>query len=126
LGPEPSKEFFLGEGEKLTLSFHNNIRCPEAESLPLVYFANLDNERHFTMKEVDRFLQKQFSSYRGIVHLSRLNLVLDKRDATKHREDKGKLDESQYDVVTTHQVNIPKVSESGELVIAACSISVIY
>lgn len=113
LGPEPSKEFSLEEGDELTLTFHNNIRCPDGDTLPLAYFANLDNEIHFTMKEVDRFLQKQFGSYRGIIQLSRLNLACTKKEATKNKEDRGKIDESRCDVVATHQVSIPKVSVTG-------------
>jgi hypothetical protein len=120
LGPEPSKEFLLEEGDALTLTFINNIRCPEGDPLPLAYFANLDNEIHFTMKEVDRFLQKQFNSYRGVIHLSRINVACTRKETVKYKEDRGKTDEPRSGIVSTHQVSIPKVSETTKVVCTVC------
>jgi len=111
IGPEPSKEFYLGEGERLALSFHNNI-CfrDEISSLALVFFNNLDLDQYFVMKEVDRFLQKQFSSYRGVMQLSKFINANNKKETGRQTEDGSKNGDDFRMVVVSHQVNIPKVS----------------
>lgn len=111
VGPEPSEEFLLAEGERLSLSFQHNIQCVDENTttIPLVYFGNLDMEKQFKIKEVNEFLQKQYDSYRGQVHVSRYAVANDKKETRKPKETAECGDPYRMETVASHYISIPKV-----------------
>jgi len=101
-GPEPSKEFLMSEGGRLELVCHGNIRRDDEQQLtPLVFHFHGDVESHFQLSPVDKFLQKQLNSYRG---------VIDVYQVTQNSEVDSDGEPSKYTrkLVASHHVNIPK------------------
>jgi len=104
-GPHPSKEFSLSEGARLELSFSGNIRRQdEQQSTPLVYHFHGDMESHFQLSPVDKFLQKQLNSYRGVV-----DVYVQVSQNTKKANDSGdRWSKFARQLVASHHVNITK------------------
>jgi len=102
-GPEPSREFLVSEGARLELSFHGNIRREdEQQSTPVVFHYRADFESRFQFSPVDRFLQSQLNSYRGVVDVYGI------RQDSKNVGSDLEQPKCTRRLVATHHVTIPK------------------
>jgi len=118
-GPEPSKEFLTSEGARLELCFHGNVRRDDRQqSTPLVFHFHGDVESYFQLSPVDKFLQRQLKSYRG---------VIDVYQVTQNSEvdSGGEPSKCIRKLVACHSVNIPKDVRASDAslhsITAACT-----
>jgi len=101
-GPEPSKEFLTSEGGRLELDFHGNIcHNDKQQSIPLVFHFHGDVESHFQLRPVDKFLQRQLNSYRGVINVYKVTQKCNVNSGGEPSKCTRKL-------VASHHVNIPK------------------
>ena len=114
-GPGVSNEISLNEGDVLEIGFRGNIKN-EGKSITFVYNSQLKNQSGFYCTEVDKFLQKSYSVYRGFVQLLRLTRIIHQPPAPSAEE----LEKQDYvrqeptvdvkkELMTELLVSIPKV-----------------
>ncbi|KAK7479539.1 hypothetical protein BaRGS_00029256, partial [Batillaria attramentaria] len=89
-GPDPSHTVSLQEGDQVVVTFSGNVRNVDSRysTLRMVFNSNMTTAAYFTVCEVDRYLQKNFSMYRGVLHVQRryalpINPAL-KKKASEH------------------------------------------
>lgn len=72
-GPEPSPALSVQEGDVIVVSFVGNIRHVQGarHTLRMVYSSNMSTATYFSVCEVDRYLQKNYNLYRGLLHVHR-------------------------------------------------------
>ena len=59
----------INEGDIIEVSFRGNVTKRDNEQIQFVYNSNLESETDFYACEVDRYLQKNFPVYRGVVEV---------------------------------------------------------
>ena len=59
----------INEGDVMEVGFRGNVTTRDHETLEFVYNSNLDSETEFKACEVDKYLQKNFPVYRGVVEV---------------------------------------------------------
>ncbi|KAL3885313.1 hypothetical protein ACJMK2_025389, partial [Sinanodonta woodiana] len=88
-GPEPSPAVAINEGDVIEVSFRGNVKSTQDEdNLKFVYNSNMESETEFQASEVDRYLQKNFPMFRGVVEVYKKYPVrnskkLRRRDSTE-------------------------------------------
>ena len=104
----------LNEGDALAVDFTGNVKCQDDKTnLEFAFHSQLSSQLKFSIIEVDRYLQKGYSDYKGFVQL-------DKKYEVIRMPPKGKIDDGEgeavpkveikKDFVSKHMVRIPKVS----------------
>lgn len=77
VGPEPSKEFNLKDGDLLELAFRGNVRCiSQTENPKNIFNTNLDTKFQLTIQERDIYVQKSYDVYRGFIQLRKVTKVV--------------------------------------------------
>lgn len=71
-GPEVGNIISLNEGDIIEVRFKGNTKNVENECPRFIYNSNLRSEVMFYTEEVDRYLQKNYSMYRGVIQLFRI------------------------------------------------------
>lgn len=79
-GPDPSHVVSVYEGDTIAVRFHGNVRMAEEDetkqcTLRLMYNSNMSTSASFTVCEVDKYLQKNFATYRGLLLFERRYLM---------------------------------------------------
>ncbi|XP_021350911.1 death domain-containing protein 1-like [Mizuhopecten yessoensis] len=74
-GPEPSSIVNINEGDVIEVSFRGNVKNSKDKTLRVRYNTNLKSEIGCYVAEVDQYLQKNFSVYRGVIQLERCYIV---------------------------------------------------
>ena len=59
----------INEGDVIEVGFRGNIKNRDADGIQFVYNSNLESETEFHACEVDKYLQKNFPVYRGVVEV---------------------------------------------------------
>jgi hypothetical protein len=107
-GPVASQEFLLGEGDSVVLTFKGNTKCADDGSVPLQSFrASFDRPQTFTMGVIDKFIQKHYSAYRGTVDVTWVKKTIKKGGIGRASDGSGN------EVMTSHELEIPKENVSG-------------
>ncbi|XP_059140663.1 death domain-containing protein 1-like isoform X1 [Physella acuta] len=105
-GPAPSHVLCLHEGDLIEVGFSGNIECSDEVPETLIYKSNVPTVAFFTVREENRFRQKDHDVYSGLVSLTR------KFMATPQKGRKGQDDTEQREwrreQLCTLQINIPK------------------
>lgn len=119
-GPGASKEFPIHEGDHLEVTFRGNIRRAEEsdskdEVLTMIFHSQLSNVLRFSIVEVDKFLQKGFSEYRGFVQLLKVTKVVHPAPKKEKEEDEDPepVVEFKKELLCEHLVKIPKDPEAN-------------
>lgn len=117
-GPEMSGPVRVNEGDVIELTFRGNIKnADDQQKLSFTYNSNVKSEMGFYTEEVDRYLQKNFNVYKGMIEVHRCYKVKPNRRLMKRQSSIAMIDEaSQAPVVETKReflckipINIPKV-----------------
>ena len=113
-GPGPSPNAKVREGDVLEVSFRGNIKCCDEDhpTVLLTYNSHLNTSAGFDICEVDRFLQRNYSVFRGFVQVYRRVQVV--HTPSKAEQEQGVTEpwiEISKELVSEHLVSIPKVSE---------------
>ena len=78
LGPSPSHELILHEGQKMFITFRGNIQ-EEQQGIPcklkFVFNTHIKNRVEFSVEEIDQFAQKSIDCYRGFAQVFTRGLV---------------------------------------------------
>ena len=61
----------LNEGDIIEVQFRGNVTKRDNQPIQFVYNSNMGSETDFYACEVDRYLQKNFPVYRGVVEVHR-------------------------------------------------------
>lgn len=61
----------INEGDVIEVGFRGNIKNKDEEGIQFVYNSNLESETEFYACEVDKYLQKNFPVYRGVVEVGK-------------------------------------------------------
>jgi len=64
----------INEGDVIEVGFRGNIKNRDADGIQFVYNSNLESETEFHACEVDKYLQKNFPVYRGVVEVRKYAL----------------------------------------------------
>lgn len=70
-GPDPSPIINLNEGDHIELAFRGNICDTSNKPTAFVFNSNISSELGLYLSEVDKYLQKNFSVYRGVIKVYR-------------------------------------------------------
>ena len=101
----------LNDGDVLEVGFTGNIKCQDPDAkLSFVFNSQLNSHLSFPIIEVDKYLQKGYSEYRGFVQLQKRWEVV--HIPTKKEESEGDSEpwtEVKRELVSKHMVKIPKV-----------------
>lgn len=111
-GPEPSQVLSINEGDIIEVGFRGNIKNKDEEGIQFVYNSNLKSETEFYACEVDKYLQKNFPVYRGVVEVYRKYKVKTttkrkRRDSVDDNKDEQPF-EYKRDKMCELAINIPK------------------
>ena len=60
----------INEGDVIEVGFRGNITNRNKDDITFIYNSNLESEAEFYACEVDKYLQKNFPVYRGVVEVS--------------------------------------------------------
>ncbi|XP_060552931.1 death domain-containing protein 1-like isoform X2 [Ruditapes philippinarum] len=110
-GPEPSPVLSINEGDVIEVCFRGNVKNKDAEGIQFVYNSNLKSETEFYACEVDKYLQKNFPVYRGVVEVYRKYKVKN-TTRRKRRDSSDDQDEPPFEIkkelMCELAINIPK------------------
>ncbi|XP_052785943.1 death domain-containing protein 1-like [Mya arenaria] len=110
-GPEPSQVLSINEGDVIEVGFRGNIKSKGEEGIQFVYNSNLESETEFHACEVDKYLQRNFPVYRGVVEVYR-NYKVKNQTKRKRHDSTDDQDESPYEhkreLMCELAINIPK------------------
>uniref|UniRef100_A0A0B7AXY5 Uncharacterized protein n=3 Tax=Arion vulgaris TaxID=1028688 RepID=A0A0B7AXY5_9EUPU len=130
-GPAPSHMISLQEGDMVEVGFAGNIECTDQLPEQLIYKSNIATVTYFTVKEENKFRQKEQEFYSGLIQLTRRYVMTPTVRAKKVQgsvftqgqnlgqgQSLGQGDENQQppqkewkqEKLCTIQINIPKVS----------------
>ncbi|XP_052268822.1 death domain-containing protein 1-like [Dreissena polymorpha] len=111
-GPEPSQALSINEGDVIEVGFRGNIKSRDSEDIQFVYNSNMDSETEFHACEVDKYLQRNFPVYRGVVEVYRNYKVKTATTRRKRRDSNEENEEQPYenkrDKLCELAINIPK------------------
>ncbi len=65
LGPSPSPELVLREGQQMTITFRGNVKDDDEGEMRFMYNSHIRTKLDFTVTEIDRYAQKGIDCYRG-------------------------------------------------------------
>lgn len=65
----------INEGDVIELGFRGNVKNKTEEGIQFVYNSNIASEAEFHACEVDKYLQRSFPVYRGVVEVRCGSLV---------------------------------------------------
>lgn len=120
-GPDPSQVLSINEGDIIEVSFRGNVTKRDTEQIQFVYNSNLESETDFYACEVDKYLQKNFPVYRGVVEVYRKYEVISKKKLRRKEQAFEECElppEYKRDLTCEMAINIPKyhVEPSSTLV----------
>ena len=86
-GPEPSQIIGVCEGDIIEINFRGNIQNSSSDKCPrFVFNSNVPSFLEFYLSEVDQYLQRNFSVFRGVVELYRTYYVTADKKAVARKE----------------------------------------
>ncbi|XP_053387400.1 death domain-containing protein 1-like isoform X2 [Mercenaria mercenaria] len=111
-GPEPSQVLSINEGDVIEVGFRGNVKNKDEEGIQFVYNSNLKSETEFYACEVDKYLQKNFPVYRGVVEVFRKYKVKNttkrkRRDSSDDHKEEQPF-EYKRELMCELAINIPK------------------
>ncbi|XP_048251559.1 death domain-containing protein 1-like [Haliotis rufescens] len=75
-GPTASQVLSISEGDTVEVTFRGNITSSDDRPLEVQFNSNVSSHVQFTLTEVDKYLQKNFPVYRGVVQVYRKYTVV--------------------------------------------------
>ncbi|XP_046546528.1 death domain-containing protein 1-like [Haliotis rubra] len=75
-GPSASNVLNISEGDTIEVTFRGNITSTDDQPIELQFNSNVASNVVFSLTEVDRYLQKNFPVYRGVVQVYRKYTVV--------------------------------------------------
>ncbi|KAH9495963.1 hypothetical protein Btru_012251 [Bulinus truncatus] len=106
-GPAPSHVICLHEGDIIELGFSGNIECTNNLPEQLVYKSNVPTRTYFTVKEENKFRQKEHDYYSGLICLTRKYLQTNQK-GKKITQDGQDKNDWKSERICSLQINIPK------------------
>ena len=86
-GPEPSQIIGVCEGDIIEINYRVNIQNSSNNKYPrYVFNSNVPSFLEFYLSEVDQYLQRNFSVFRGIMELYRAYNVTGDKKAVARKE----------------------------------------
>lgn len=106
-GPDPSPIINLNEGDHIEITFKGNV-CDTSHKPPVFVFnSNMISELELYLSEVDKYLQKNFRVYRGVIQVFRC--YYDCKDKkTKRQDENANITEKVRQHLCDIPINIPK------------------
>ena len=114
-GPDPSPIINLNEGDHIEIVFRGNV-CDTTNRPPLfVYNSNISSELELYLSEVDKYLQKNFRVYRGVLQIFRCycetkDKKMKRQQSVSEEIVNTKVPEKLKQHLCDMHINIPKVS----------------
>lgn len=112
-GPVVGNIISLDEGDTIQVRFKGNIKNVDNVCPQFIYNTNLKSQVMFSTEEVDRYLQKNYSMYRGVIQIFRLHSDSTTKPARRTSSfiDDAKIseDEIKSQLLSAISYDIPKV-----------------
>ncbi|CAL1545348.1 unnamed protein product [Lymnaea stagnalis] len=107
-GPAPSHVICLHEGDIIEVGFSGNIECKDEIPSHLIYKSNVPTVTFFTVKEENKFRQKEHDVYSGLICLTRKYLQPSQKGKKGQGQDDSDQKEWKQERLCALQINIPK------------------
>ncbi|XP_064645460.1 uncharacterized protein LOC135498879 isoform X2 [Lineus longissimus] len=90
-GPDPSSDISVREGDLIEVGFKGNLKNEDDTALNFIFNSQLPSGTSFFVTEVDKFLQKNYPVYRGLVQMFRKTTTVKKVEPPPPDQRKAKL-----------------------------------
>ena len=114
-GPDSSAPLWLREGDVLEVGFRGNVKSyDDSQQLEMVYNSPLSSSVAFDVVEVDKFLQRSYSTYKGFVQLFRKVKVVRQKSVKGDDGEVHQVSVVEYsrELLCDMLISVPKVSQT--------------
>ncbi|ESO89736.1 hypothetical protein LOTGIDRAFT_164757 [Lottia gigantea] len=110
--PSAALQVCVSEGDTIEVKFRGNVTCGESDThLSIPYNTHVHSQLYFSVSEVDKYLQKNFPMYRGLVQVFRKykeRKAVIKTIGRRQEDDSDKPPEIKEEILCELLISIPK------------------